>query len=280
LKQVVRPGLAAISYRIIRQADGEFGKKKATECGVKAAQTRYCLCMDADTFFETHYFESLPDPKDAVLITLPVQLKGDSLLTKLFELEYASFQISQAVSGASNPILASGANLIFDRNTYLQYNENPLVANAGDDHGLLVYCKQKGLKIRSYVAPLLNVYSKAPENLNAWSRQRMRWLGNNRFGSDAYTKLYTFSAVLLQLGFLAICIYLIKENYFADLPALIFTKLVLDFIVHLSWFISQKTGQLIPYLLVLSPLYPIMLLFLILRFIFFRKKLTWKGRKI
>jgi glycosyltransferase involved in cell wall biosynthesis len=270
------------AYEIIQMKVGNFGKKSAIMDAVNLAKTTYCQTMDADVWFEPDFFKNLPKPEDQEMLILPVRMLGNTGLTKIFELEYGSFQILQANVRRSKPLMASGANLIFSRNTYLKINQLASHAHrsSGDDQYALAQFISSNKKMAAFFDPRLAVLTQTPENFRSLLLQRVRWMGNNTQGNDWRALLLTLLLFTLNTSFLLL---FLKFAFVANLLlvfVLLGLKCGLDLLIYSAWFSRNKTWYLLPWLPFLSVLYPLYLLVLPASFLFTKNSLQWKQRMV
>jgi glycosyltransferase involved in cell wall biosynthesis len=270
-----------IPFEVIALSEQKRGKKNALMVGIQKAQSRYIQTLDADVWFENNFFANLPNPKDNEMLILPVRMVGFDSFTKLMELEYGSFQILQAGVALDKPLMASGANLIADREIYLNTNDLSKHAHraSGDDQYALALFIQHQRKINTYYDLDLAVYTKTPDNFLELLQQRTRWMGNNTQGNDwralglalvIFGVNITLLIILfkgLLFGFTSIELYALGLKFFAD------------FLMYFNWFKRNETWRLSAYLPLLSILYPFYLINLLWRHIR-KKNLSWKSRPI
>lgn len=269
-------------FEIIQMNEGNFGKKRAIMNAVNLAKTTYCQTLDADVWFEPDFFKNLPEPNDQEMLILPVRMLGNSGFTNIFELEYGSFQILQANVSRSKPLMASGANLIFSRNTYLKINQlaSHDHRSSGDDQYALAQFISNNRKIAAFFDPRLAVSTQTPENIRLLLRQRVRWMGNNTQGNDWRAFLLSLLLFTLNTSFLLLCVKFAFDTNLLFVLVMLGLKCGADLLIYAAWFNRNKTWHLLPWLPALSALYPLYLLILPVSFLLTKNSLQWKQRLV
>jgi len=256
------------------------GKKQAILLGVKNATTKFVHTMDADVFMDADFFQNLEKIEDADMLILPVNMKGKGFAGNLMELEYGSFQLIQRAFGKQKPMMASGANLIFNRTSYLEINKvNEHVHFAsGDDQFALNAFLNINKNVRVLFEDEFRVNTFVPETIKELYQQRLRWMSKNKelFEWKGFLlSCWQFSIQFLFL-FLLIC-FLIKKPFF-DVFLLVLMKIIAEMIQFLLILIKKDKIHLIIFLPILSLIYPIYLVSLAFLSIFYRP--LWKDRKL
>ncbi len=200
VKQFITSGANA---RLIRLEKQDKGKKKAL--GIAAAEARGQLliftdadCLPGKDWIKTivsFYMEEKP-----VLIAAPVIIKPVfSFFERFQSLEFFSLLACTAGSfGIHDPVMANGANLTVERDTYLEsinYLQNR--TTSGDDIFLLMHLKKKysaklvflkSLKASVSIRPLNSVFD--------FVHQRLRWTSKSKYYRD---RSLILSAVIVLL---------------------------------------------------------------------------------
>jgi len=270
----------SVHYEVKLLANELSGKKHALMEAAKMACSTYVQTLDADVWFDTKFFAKLPTPTAKQMMILPVRMVGNKASTKLMALEYGSFQILQAFASREKPIMASGANLIVERLTYISTNDLLKHAHrsSGDDQYALVQFLAQGKKVHTYFDPKLAVFTATPKNLNELLNQRARWMGNNTQGNDWRALAISIFIFAVNLSFFSLIIYPLFFGFDLIILSGIAAKFVADFIIYFNWFKRNKTWSLAPYLPILTLLYPIYLILLLWRYL--QKKQIWKMRDV
>lgn len=270
------------SYEILHLDGQQSGKKEAIMTAVRKAKTKYFHTLDADIHFNPDFFESLPDPGENNMLILPVRMTGFQWLTFILELEYGSFQILQAMVADNKPLMASGANLIFNRESYLKYNklEEHAYRNSGDDQYALAQFLKHKLKVKTFFDLRLAVSTDTPDNLSQLFAQRVRWMGNNTQGKDWRASFFALLIFLFNSSFLGLLVWGVLSLNLLAFFVLLISKMALDYVLYLPWFKRNKTWELQKYLPLLSIFYPLYVLILPLSYLFLGRNLKWKNRNI
>ena len=156
------------NHTVVSLDTNEKGKKAAIRKGIKISQGTYILTWDADIIVPNHYFKTLEQTKVSELSILPVRMKGSTFIEILYELDYYFLNsINISVSGFYYPIVASGANLLFNKSTFLNidsFDTHKKIAS-GDDQFLLADFKKHNKEIQTITDSNLVVETHTPESL-------------------------------------------------------------------------------------------------------------------
>ena len=113
-----------------------------------------------------------------VLIIAPVLQVPSETFSKIQALDFSSLTSSAAAScNINKSILANGANLIYEKNTFLEF-DNPLndSINSGDDIFLMLNIKKKyPTEIQFLKSKDAVVKTKSEESFKNFISQRKRW---------------------------------------------------------------------------------------------------------
>lgn len=146
------------NQKIISLINEEKGKKTALRKGLEIAKGMHVLTWDADIIVPTDYFYALEQTHVSELSIIPVRMKGNTFLELLYELDYYFLNaLNIGLTGYSTPIVASGANLLFNKASFLaidsfEYHQH---IASGDDHFLLHdFKKAKKVFKQSHIQPL------------------------------------------------------------------------------------------------------------------------------
>jgi cellulose synthase/poly-beta-1,6-N-acetylglucosamine synthase-like glycosyltransferase len=254
-----------VKITLLNLPDKLFGKKNAINLGIELSKGRLILTTDADCrinknwiFTFVKFYQHKEKPK---LIIGLVDLKNTTgFLQGLQNLEFLSLIASGAgAAGIRKPIYCNGANLMFDKSTYMQMKD-PLLNKAisGDDTFLLHEVK----KIHPNEIFVLKcddavVITEPATSLKDFIRQRIRWISKGRYYSDLHIILTSAIVVVSNLTILAwIVSALIHANALLLLP--LFYKMIIDWIFIipvLSYFNKKKLHYLIPVFSIIYPFY-------------------------
>ena len=199
---VVGTFVNANSNVVLLELQREKGKKSALALGIEQASGEFILTTDADVRLNSDWVASIASEissSKTEMLVMPVQLDGVGFFGKIQELEHLSLQgITGSGVALGKPVMASGANLAFKKQTFLDvggYEGNQHLAS-GDDTFLLQKFHQRGHPIRFASAELLWVKTEAERSFLGFVRQRMRW------GKKASSYILLYPKILAILVFL------------------------------------------------------------------------------
>ncbi len=272
------------NIRVFELPEGKYGKKAAILSGIDCAKGELCLLTDADCVFHPDWLNQFNqayqrEQKPAMLIGLVDYHPCDSLLKKVFRLEFLSLIITGAGLAIMNfPVYCNGANLALKRSDFLDSVDLKPAIASGDDvfmlHGF--YAGHKRIQVvKSHEAI---VYTRPPDTLKDFFRQRIRW------GSKAsdYTNLFALTlAVLVFLSSVFLLVGLFMSIFAFSFRLLIFAFLLKTLIDFLSFLSGAKFFRIYHYLF-LIPLIELFYPFYIVIASFWgiKKPFQWKGRKV
>lgn len=249
------------------------GKKAAIRAGVERASGDYILTWDADITISSCYFEAISELEEADLLILPVSMRGTSWYASFFELDYAYLpNLQTALAGFDRYFVCSGANLLFSKTAYLNFNKAEWDAKSvsGDDIFLLRGMKLNGQKIGIATSKKLLAETALPSSFSAVLHQRLRWIGKTNAVGDKLSGIigilgiiYHFTPWILLI-FCPFSIYLIGAKALID-SFLFFPYLRAQGNLNRLWFV--------PFFSLIYPFYMLFVLFLLPWF-----KPKWKGR--
>ena len=265
------------NYRVI-DSDGE-GKKRALKQGIDKAMGQLIVSLDADCTMGPNWLKALCTyyqqykPK---MIVGPVTIKPKGFFAQLQALEFLSLASSTAAClGWKHPIMANGANLVYERSLYYEW-EDPFNNKeiSGDDLFLLHKVKQKyRLKIHFIKSLHAQVRTQASSGLQDFFSQRKRWVSKSFSYTDTDTIVVALIVLLANLTILTTSVaYFIDAGYLNLLIFLMVLKAITDFFIILkaARFYSQK--WLLLWFLPMQFIYPIYVLTAVVSGLFGKKK--------
>ena len=201
-------------------------------------------------------------------------MQATSIWELFYELDYYFLtSINVAISGFTKPIVASGANLLFEKESFLacdSIQQHQHIAS-GDDQFLLDDFKKAGKTMQ--VIPLhgLCVTTETPHSLKSFMQQRLRWIGKSSKIKDNTTYFISIVGVLYLVLFIFL---LFSPFWFYVLPA----KIMVDMFIFLPYLRRLYRIKIVWFSPFFSCMYPIYCLTIVL----FRlgMKTQWKGRSI
>lgn len=263
---------------VIHLAPGDEGKKTALRAGISDAQGKYVLTWDADIVVNKNYFRQLAQTPLTDLLVLPVSMPGKTVSQLFFELDYQYLNaLNVAVSGHIRPIVASGANLLFDKDIFEavdSFEEHADVAS-GDDAFLLQDFKQHKKEVELALHPDLQAKTDPPKNWEAFFQQRLRWIGKSRKVGDKVASYLGIIGMVYHVGFWLM--------FFTDAPwnhllALTIVKIFLDALLLFPYLLILKRPWVGFFLPFFSLVYPIYMLMILVMTMFYEPE--WKGRLV
>lgn len=271
----------SIPYEILDLPDSIQGKKSAIQFGVKYLKTNYNLTWDADISFSKNYFNEIERLPQKDLYILPVVMKGQNLSQLFYESDHAvANAINTSLSGLFRPFLASGANLLFKQESYLNHHQldRHIHIASGDDLFLLNDLRKSKRDILLITNWQLAVSTPSPPTFKEFIEQRLRWISKGNKVGDQLSNSLAIISLLFNVFFYSIYLYLAYKNLWSLLIFIFCCKTIIDQIVYAPYFIKIKrffTWLLLPVFSIIYPVYLLILLFLL-----FSYKTSWKDRKI
>lgn len=267
------------NLQLLNLPSGIFGKKQAIRYGVNLTKTEFVLTMDADVYFESTYFEELEKLAEADLYLLPAVLKATNPIHHLFEIDLLLINaLNAGLNGLSRPIIASGANLLFKRKSFLEFDrfETHKHIPSGDDIYLLRDFRDAKADVRVVARRSFKVETETPQSFKEFIHQRIRWIAKTGNVNDHLSNILAIIQFIFIISFWSIEIKLLVENEYQSAFILFGLKTGLDMLFFFNFFreFNRLTAWLlIPFYQLIFPIYNLILLFLLP---FFKPK--WKGR--
>lgn len=220
------------------------GKKTAIDFAVKNAKGNLIVQTDADCVLQSTYLEEIEaayKKEPAQMIIAPVLMQYSSTFEAMQALDFLSLMASgMAAAGFNKPIMNNAANLVFEKQAYLNLkNPNFKQVSSGDDVFFLLNLKKKKEKISVLKSLQATVYTKAEKSLKNFISQRKRWTSKSKYYRDK------------DIIFTAVCVFLIN---FAMLISLF------------SGFFFLKAYSIFLFLLLIKSLFDFIFLYRVSRF--------------
>lgn len=273
--------LGTLNFRVIDLPDDVMGKKMALRYAIEKTESTYILTFDADVVLDQNYFNSIANLSDADMYVLPAVMKAKRLIEYIYEIDLVLVNAANTgLSGLSRPIMASGANLLYRRDTFNRVDnvQSHISSASGDDTYLLRDFRENKTSVRLNSDISCAIHTETPQSLKEFIDQRLRWIGKT---GDIRDHLSTSLAIIqsfLTLFFLSLLIFSLITANWELLAVLFISKTAIDMVVFFPYFTRIKrltTWFFIPLYEIIFPFY--VLTILILMF-FYKPK--WKGRKI
>lgn len=258
----------------------EFGKKSALRLAIEESDTEYIQTMDADVIFAEGFFQNLKNIPSSDMISLPVIMRGNHLLTDLFSFEYNFFNAFAFLLSKLFPSSVSGANLIFrvSDGSYSKTLEKHGHIASGDDYFLLKEYRDANKKITYTNDIAVAVETSAPVSFKKYLNQRIRWLSKTNFGIN-YKEVILGMFIFIYIfgGFISLVLAALHLNVLIFL-VIFALRVFLDLFVYLNYLSKDKKGTPILESILFQVIYPLVILVTSIGALFYKPK--WKGRKI
>ena len=267
-----------IPFKILNLKSPNQGKKSALRLGIDDAEGSFILTWDADILVSPNYFISLSKVPQSDLLILPVSMPGNTFQELFFELDYQYLNaLNAGISGNLNPIVASGANLLFNKEIFLEIDsiESHIDTPSGDDAFLLQDFKLNDQKIELAFKKDLIVKTKPPSNWNDFFQQRLRWIGKSSKVADRSANIIGVLGLMYHLGFWLLFLTDISWN---QIVWVVIFKISLDFLVFLPYLSILRRKRILLLVPIFSVLYPIYMLMILVTTLFYEPE--WKGRSL
>jgi cellulose synthase/poly-beta-1,6-N-acetylglucosamine synthase-like glycosyltransferase len=273
--------LNSIPYRLLSLPDDKKGKKLAIRFAIEQSESNYILSLDADIEFDSDYFSTLKRLPEIDMYILPAILKAKNIYENLFEVDLILANASNCgVSGFKRPILASGANLLYRRTSFVNFDqfERHKHIQSGDDIYLLRDFRAANANIQLLTDTKVAVHTETPQSLKEFLHQRLRWIAKTGDVHDSLSTSLAIIQVLFTFCFVVLLILASIKNEWRLFSMLYLMKSTVDMILFLPYFnrIKRLTSWLfIPVYEFILPIYSLIILTLMYTF-----KPEWKGRKL
>lgn len=277
----IQETLHDLNITMLHLDENSFGKKSAIQVGINNSQTSMILTLDADTWFSHNYFKNLTMVEKSDLIILPIQFNCPNFYSTLLHLDVILLnELNYGLSGVSKPIVASGANLMFSKESYKKYNSlhEHISQLSGDDMFLLQNFKKNNCHIQVIPPSELFVHTDAVKTFKELINQRYRWLKKIKTLKDNKAKFWGLFEIFNQFFLSGLVIYgLFSYNY--RFCFIIFgLKIILDCFFYIISLFKLFRNWSIPLLICYQIFFPIYTLIIGFSMLFTR--VSWKGRPI
>lgn len=254
------------------------GKKQAIRFAMRKVKTKYCLTIDADTWFKEQFFQELKVSENIDMQIRPVIMKGDSIIGHFAGVEYSFFNALNKLLSPIFVLSSSGANLLFKKSAFdkLDDIQSHRHIASGDDHYLLRNFQAGKARVTVSYGKNDLVFSESTNSLIEYFNQRIRWLSKTK-RKTTITELFVGLIITIYLigGFMAV-IYLLFIGRFDLFVILLLGRWIIDSIVFLNYTIPLRQPSHW-WLLFFQLIYPILFISVLLGSLFFKPK--WKDRK-
>ncbi len=260
------------------------GKKQALTKGVLSARYDLVVLTDADCTVPSTWLISIAGAHAATGFAMavgPVFTKGHGgIFNRMQALEHASLTAcSLGACGAGIPIMASGANLAFNRQV-VGFEASLLCPShpSGDDMFLLHSVKSKGIgPIVALNTPGAAIYTNSASTLREFFRQRARWASKAHMYRDIPTIASAIIVFTTNTGILLLLI-LGALGLLKPMPLVLITmaKWLVDLLILHKFLGIYQQRSLLKVFLPLQLIYPIYIAITIFQSL--TLALEWKNR--
>lgn len=279
--QLIGNELNGINHSVLSLPDEITGKKKALRYAIEHSESNYILTLDADVKFETTYFESLSRLKEADFYVLPAIMEAKNTKEYFYEIDLVLVNaVNAGLAGLSRPIMASGANLLYKRSTFIEVDDidSHIDSASGDDTYLLRDFRVNKKDVRLISNRFCSIQTETPQSFKEFIDQRLRWIGKTGDIKDQLSTSLAIGQSILTLAFFSLLIYTCIQAEWKILFILFVVKSAIDLVLFAPFFSRigrRKTWLFIPIYELLFPLYTLVILVGMLTY-----KPKWKGREI
>ncbi len=272
-----------MDLKLIRSTS--IGKKKALKQGIENSKYGFIITTDGDCNMRSHWISSIVDYYSCygkkVIVGPVIYNEKPGILSKMYTLDFISVVASGAGSaGVSLPLMGNGANLAFEKDVYIDFNDMSDISVSGDDVFLIHHSAQK--YGNDSVGFLKNenaiVYTRPPSNLKEFFNQRIRWASKAGGYKLIWPKMVSLVIFLFNPELTALLVGSLYYHWM--LPVfilLIITKFFIDFPLifrFLNFTGYRKLKPLFFFMEFIYPLYTTMIVFAS-----FTGSFSWKGRR-
>ncbi|MDG1841626.1 MAG: glycosyltransferase [Crocinitomicaceae bacterium] len=273
----IKKHLGKLPFQIIQLNKNESGKKTAIQKGVLHSKKSFILTQDADIEFSSNYFSNLEKINQDNLIILPVIFQSKKIINTDVILANA---LNYSATGFSRPVLASGANLIFKKEHYINYAEIDSHKHlaSGDDIFLLNAFLKNNLTVFLCADKKVAVKTSSEKTLKNILRQRARWISKTKHVNDLYAIILAIIQMLISSTYPILIIYGVMELKLLDLILFILIKALIDQVSLGLYFIRLRLIKEFLFLPFYSVIYPFYSLLILINSMLLKQE--WKGREI
>lgn len=278
--ELITISLKDIPHRILKSPIGQEGKKQAIRYGIKESSSDYILSMDADIEFSESYFSKLKELKVSDMYILPAILKAKKWYEHIYEVDLILVNAANCgLSGLKRPILASGANLLYKRSSFEQFDRYDSHAHmsSGDDIYLLRDFREAKADVRFMTETSVAIHTETPQSFKEFIHQRLRWIAKTGDVKDHLSTTLAIIQVILTFSFVVLLILFAINSDWKQFWIVFLLKSSIDLFLFLPYFNRikrMKSWLFIPIYEIIFPIYSLMILGMMYFF-----EPVWKGRK-
>ncbi len=228
------------TLKVLSNSNGE-GKKAALQHGIAHAGFDIIATVDADCSVPEFWLATMNDHWKAgqtkMLLGPIILMPTESAFHQIQSLEmHATMGLTGGFAAHGKPIMANGANLIYDKHAFKEMggfgsSKNP----SGDDVFSMLSMHRKWPGSVQFVPHFQAVVATAPQpDLSSFWQQRKRWLSKKSGYSNAWVKgvaIITYLANLTAFVSLMALILAFGSLWTTLLMWVLFVKLLLDLVL-------------------------------------------------
>ena len=260
-------------------------KKDAITAAVKISKYNWIVATDADCNLPKNWlklFNQTIESKNVLFIAAPVKFKNEVTFLHHFQnLNFISLLGSTIGSfGIKKPIMCNGANLCYNKSTFLELNgfsgNNNITS--GDDVFLLEKITQKYPEKVCYLkAKEAIVETSSEKDWKLFFNQQLRWASKTTAYKNWVSKFVGFTVFAENLVVLILGIsILFNPDYWKIFVVAFVGKFLLDFILIFKTAEFFKNKESLKYYTLISVFYPFFIVFISIATLF--KNYQWKDR--
>ena len=271
----------SVPYRIESLPEGTQGKKAAIRQAVVHSESSFILTLDADVALNPDYFLHISRLSQADMYILPAVMIAKRFHEHVYEVDLLLVNaVNMGLAGLKRPIIASGANLLFRRQAFNQFDRLHTHAHmpSGDDIYLLRDFRMADAKVRLVSAHSYAVHTETPQTLQEFLHQRLRWIAKTGDVRDHLSTALSIIQFLFTISFVVILIYAAMMDSWGLAARFYVAKTAADMLIFLPFFNRSRRVRswlFVPFYELFFPIYSFVILFMMYWY-----KPIWKGRKL
>lgn len=254
------------------------GKKEAIRFAIRNVESIYCLTIDADIWFDQHFFEQMMIQDQVDMQIRPVIMKGESIIGHFAGIEHSFFNALNKLLSPIYILSSSGANLLFKKSTFEKLDdfESHRHIASGDDHYLLRDFQAGKARIKVSDASSDLVFTHATNSFKGYFNQRIRWLGKTKLKATISELFIGLFIITYLIGGFLMMIYFLFNGRIDLFLILLLVRWFIDSILLLNYSIPLKQPFHWWWLPLFQLIYPFLFISVLFGSLFFKPK--WKGR--
>ena len=215
------------------------------------------------------------------MYVLPAIMVSKKWYEHFYEIDLILVTAANAgLAGLSRPIMASGANLLYNTETFQKVDdvESHIHMASGDDTYLLRDFRENNTDVRLHTSRKCAVTTETPQSFKEFIDQRLRWIGKTGDIKDVLSTTLAVVQAVLTIGFFGLLIWSVLESNCKFTVLLLGLKSITDLFLFFPYFNRIKRLRswfFIPVYEIFFPLYTLLIIVLL-----FTYKPKWKGRSI